>query len=203
MNLRRAAHERSEHRCTPRRSRPPADHARSGRFANHARRLPRLVLSVVWWFTDSRQEALFTGLWVPSILALGGFYSELRRRFGMTALLLTARRDHLRHGGSWRMARAVRRGRARRPCRRASSRSGGGRRGAAEAFLELRPRSRNGLERHARARWGRGIGVLEAEAPRVECREVRQHLLRRQRLTFVPPDVPPAVRLGSRTGFPV
>ena len=37
-------------------------------------------LSVVWWFTDSRQEALFTGLWVPSILALGGFYSELRRR---------------------------------------------------------------------------------------------------------------------------
>lgn len=38
------------------------------------------VLSVVLWFTDSREEALFTGLWVPSILALGGFYAALRRR---------------------------------------------------------------------------------------------------------------------------
>jgi hypothetical protein len=38
------------------------------------------VLSVVLWFTDSRQEALFTGLWVPSILALGAFYAALRRQ---------------------------------------------------------------------------------------------------------------------------
>jgi hypothetical protein len=38
------------------------------------------VISVVLWFTDSRQEALFTGLWVPSILALGGFYAALRGR---------------------------------------------------------------------------------------------------------------------------
>jgi hypothetical protein len=37
------------------------------------------VLSVVLWFTDSRQEALFIGLRVPSILALGGFYAALRR----------------------------------------------------------------------------------------------------------------------------
>jgi hypothetical protein len=37
------------------------------------------VLSVVLWFTDSRREALFTGLWVPSILALGVFYAALRR----------------------------------------------------------------------------------------------------------------------------
>jgi hypothetical protein len=36
------------------------------------------VLSVILWFTDSRQEALFTGLWVPSILALGAFYAALR-----------------------------------------------------------------------------------------------------------------------------
>jgi hypothetical protein len=36
------------------------------------------VLSVVLWFTGSRQEALFTGLWVPSILALGAFYAALR-----------------------------------------------------------------------------------------------------------------------------
>ena len=38
------------------------------------------AISVVLWFTDSRQEALFTGLWVPSILALGAFYAALRRR---------------------------------------------------------------------------------------------------------------------------
>jgi hypothetical protein len=37
------------------------------------------LLSVVLWFTHSREEALFTGLWVPSILALGAFYVALRR----------------------------------------------------------------------------------------------------------------------------
>ena len=35
------------------------------------------VLSVLLWFTDSRQEALFVGLWVPSILSLGAFYAAL------------------------------------------------------------------------------------------------------------------------------
>ena len=35
------------------------------------------VISVVLWFTDSRQEALFVGLWVPSILSLGAFYATL------------------------------------------------------------------------------------------------------------------------------
>jgi hypothetical protein len=40
------------------------------------------VLSVALWFTDSRQEALFTGLWVPSILALGAFYAVMRGRRG-------------------------------------------------------------------------------------------------------------------------
>ena len=29
------------------------------------------VLSVSLWFTDNREEAIFVGLWVPSILALG------------------------------------------------------------------------------------------------------------------------------------
>jgi hypothetical protein len=38
------------------------------------------VLSVVLWFANSREEALFTGLWVPSILALGGFYAALQSR---------------------------------------------------------------------------------------------------------------------------
>ncbi|HVD55828.1 MAG TPA: hypothetical protein VNC17_03225 [Thermoleophilaceae bacterium] len=36
------------------------------------------VLSVTLWFTDSRQEALFTGLWVPSILAVGAFYAAVQ-----------------------------------------------------------------------------------------------------------------------------
>ena len=35
------------------------------------------VLSVGLWITDSREEALFVGLWVPSILALGAFYAAL------------------------------------------------------------------------------------------------------------------------------
>lgn len=37
------------------------------------------VLSVVLWFTGSREEGLFTGLWVPSILALGAFHAALQR----------------------------------------------------------------------------------------------------------------------------
>ncbi len=35
------------------------------------------LLSVVLWFADSREEALFVGLWVPSILSLGAFYAAL------------------------------------------------------------------------------------------------------------------------------
>lgn len=31
------------------------------------------VLSVSLWFSDSRDEGVFVGLWVPSILALGAF----------------------------------------------------------------------------------------------------------------------------------
>ena len=38
------------------------------------------VLSVTLWFTGSREEALFTGLWVPSILAVGAFYAALPGR---------------------------------------------------------------------------------------------------------------------------
>lgn len=32
------------------------------------------VLSVTLWFTDNRDEGVFVGLWVPSILALGAFW---------------------------------------------------------------------------------------------------------------------------------
>lgn len=31
------------------------------------------VLSVALWFGGSKQEGVFVGLWVPSILALGAF----------------------------------------------------------------------------------------------------------------------------------
>ncbi len=72
-----------------------SDQSTGARVAAHARRLitrdpgASLItlaaflafgLSVVLWFTDSRPEALFTGLWVPSILAVGAFYAALRRR---------------------------------------------------------------------------------------------------------------------------
>ena len=32
------------------------------------------LLSIVLWFTDHRDEGVFVGLWVPSILAAGGFW---------------------------------------------------------------------------------------------------------------------------------
>lgn len=32
------------------------------------------VLSIALWFTDHEDEGLFVGLWVPSILAAGGFW---------------------------------------------------------------------------------------------------------------------------------
>jgi hypothetical protein len=32
------------------------------------------ALSVALWFGDNREEGLFVGLWVPSILAAGAFW---------------------------------------------------------------------------------------------------------------------------------
>jgi hypothetical protein len=32
------------------------------------------LLSIALWFTDNHQEGVFVGLWVPSILAAGGFW---------------------------------------------------------------------------------------------------------------------------------
>jgi hypothetical protein len=31
------------------------------------------LLSVYLWFSGSKEQGIFVGLWVPSILALGGF----------------------------------------------------------------------------------------------------------------------------------
>ena len=36
--------------------------------------LGSFLLSIGLWFTDNRQEGLFVGLWVPSILAAGAFW---------------------------------------------------------------------------------------------------------------------------------
>ena len=36
--------------------------------------LGSFLLSIGLWFTDHRQEGLFVGLWVPSILAAGAFW---------------------------------------------------------------------------------------------------------------------------------
>jgi hypothetical protein len=36
------------------------------------------VLSVSLWFTADHQQAIFVGIWVPSILALGGFMARTR-----------------------------------------------------------------------------------------------------------------------------
>jgi hypothetical protein len=33
------------------------------------------VLSIALWFSGSRQEGVFVGLWVPSILAAGAFWT--------------------------------------------------------------------------------------------------------------------------------
>jgi hypothetical protein len=38
------------------------------------------VLSVTLWFTDHRDEAVFVGLWVPSVLAAGGFWMSAVRQ---------------------------------------------------------------------------------------------------------------------------
>ena len=37
-------------------------------------------LSIALWFTDNREEGVFVGLWVPSILAAGGFWMTAQRR---------------------------------------------------------------------------------------------------------------------------
>jgi hypothetical protein len=42
--------------------------------------LASFLLSIGLWFTDNRDEGVFVGLWVPSILAAGGFWVSAVRR---------------------------------------------------------------------------------------------------------------------------
>ncbi len=37
--------------------------------------LGSFLLSIGLWFTDNREEGVFVGLWVPSILAAGAFWT--------------------------------------------------------------------------------------------------------------------------------
>ena len=41
--------------------------------------LASFLLSIALWFTDHRDEGVFVGLWVPSILAAGGFWMIAQR----------------------------------------------------------------------------------------------------------------------------
>ncbi len=38
------------------------------------------LLSIGLWFSDNRDEGVFVGLWVPSILAAGAFWLSAVRR---------------------------------------------------------------------------------------------------------------------------
>ena len=38
------------------------------------------LLSIALWFSDNREEGVFVGLWVPSILAAGAFWLTAVRR---------------------------------------------------------------------------------------------------------------------------
>jgi hypothetical protein len=42
--------------------------------------LASFLLSIGLWFTDNRDEGVFVGLWVPSILAAGAFWIAAMRQ---------------------------------------------------------------------------------------------------------------------------
>lgn len=56
------------------------------------------LLSIALWFTDHREEGIFVGLWVPSILAAGGFWMAAVRHGDRSRG--TARRRGVRRDGA-------------------------------------------------------------------------------------------------------
>jgi hypothetical protein len=42
--------------------------------------LASFLLSIALWFTENREEGVFVGLWVPSILAAGAFWMTAVKR---------------------------------------------------------------------------------------------------------------------------
>ena len=52
----------------------PVDRHRLGVALFLVAALASFLLSIGLWFTDNREEGVFVGLWVPSILAAGGFW---------------------------------------------------------------------------------------------------------------------------------
>lgn len=58
----------------------PTSRRRTAETLFLAAALISFLLSVTLWFTGSEVEAIFVGLWVPSILSLGAFYFARFRR---------------------------------------------------------------------------------------------------------------------------
>ena len=56
------------------RSRSPAERHQLGVRLVVLAALVSFLLSIALWFTDNRDEGVFVGLWVPSILAAGAFW---------------------------------------------------------------------------------------------------------------------------------
>ncbi len=56
------------------------DRHRTGIYLVLAAALVSFFLSIGLWFTAYQDEGLFVGLWVPSILAAGGFWMSAVRR---------------------------------------------------------------------------------------------------------------------------
>ena len=130
---------------------------RSGRFANHARRLPRL-----WSLGGLVVHGLPPGGLVHR--PLGALDPCSRRVLRCAAAPIRDdrgalhRRGHpVRNGGGRRLAHAVRRSRARCPRRRARTRSGGGTRGKGDAFPS-RDRASSAIARRTRATCRTALG---------------------------------------------
>ena len=71
----------AEHRSIPPHSgAPDVDRRRRGVTLFLVAAAVSFLLSIGLWFTDNREEGVFVGLWVPSILAAGGFWMTAVRR---------------------------------------------------------------------------------------------------------------------------
>ncbi len=62
------------------RSRTSADSYRLGVGMIVFAAIASFVLSITLWFAGNQEEGAFVGLWVPSILAAGGFWISAVRR---------------------------------------------------------------------------------------------------------------------------
>lgn len=61
-------------RATPKRIARPADRYLAGVTLFLIAALASFLLSIGLWFSGSRDEGIYVGIWVPSILAAGAFW---------------------------------------------------------------------------------------------------------------------------------